>query len=66
MAAVDVDQPESPHAGGQSGPGEDNTTLFTVHEGLKVRLRDQQGSWWHVSLDNGLNGWLPSDSLGVI
>ena len=50
----------------RSGPGEDNTTLFTVHEGLKVRLRDQQGSWWHVSLDNGLNGWLPSESLGVI
>jgi tetratricopeptide (TPR) repeat protein len=50
----------------RSGLGEDNTSLFTVHEGLKVRLRARQGSWWHVSLDNGLNGWLPSETLGVI
>jgi len=50
----------------RSGPGDDNTTLFTVHEGLKVRVRNQQGSWSQVSLDNGLNGWVPAGSLGVI
>ncbi len=27
----------------KSGPGEDNTTLFTVHEGLKVRVRNDFG-----------------------
>lgn len=50
----------------RSGPGDDNTTLFTVHEGLKVRIRDTQGSWAQVSLENGLNGWVPAGALGVI
>jgi tetratricopeptide (TPR) repeat protein len=50
----------------RSGPGEENTTLFTVHEGLKVRVRSRQGSWLQVSLDNGLNGWMSASSLGVI
>ncbi len=50
----------------RSGPGEENTTLFTVHEGLKVRVRSRQGSWMQVSLDNGLNGWMSASSLGVI
>ncbi|HZI94498.1 MAG TPA: SH3 domain-containing protein, partial [Patescibacteria group bacterium] len=50
----------------RSGPGDENTTLFTVHEGLKLRVRNQQGSWFQVSLDNGLNGWVPASSLGII
>lgn len=50
----------------KSGPGDDNTTLFTVHEGLKVRVRNDSGSWSQVSLDNGLNGWVPAASLGII
>ncbi len=49
-----------------SGPGEDNTTLFTVHEGLKVRIEAEQGSWYQVSLDNGLSGWVPDAMLGRI
>ncbi|HET9480764.1 MAG TPA: tetratricopeptide repeat protein [Candidatus Polarisedimenticolia bacterium] len=49
-----------------SGPGDENTTLFTVHEGLKVRIRSRQGSWCLVSLDNGLNGWVEASSLGTI
>ena len=50
----------------RSGPGEENTTLFTVHEGLKVRLRSEQGSWYQVSLESGLSGWVPAPALGVI
>ena len=49
-----------------SGPGGDNTSLFTVHEGLKVRVRTVRGSWSEVSLENGLSGWVPADALGVI
>ena len=50
----------------RSGPSDENTTLFTVHEGLKVRIRSRQGAWLQVSLDNGLNGWMSASSLGVI
>ena len=49
-----------------SGPGGDNTSLFTVHEGLKVRVRDARGTWSEVSLDNGLSGWVSATSLGII
>jgi len=49
-----------------SAPGEDSTTLFTVHEGLRVDVRERQGSWSRVLLDNGLNGWVPSETLEEI
>jgi uncharacterized protein YgiM (DUF1202 family) len=49
-----------------SGAGEENPTLFTVHEGLKVRLRSRAGEWAQVSLDNGLVGWLPSPAVKEI
>lgn len=49
-----------------SGPGEDQTMLFTVHEGLKVRVRLRQGGWARIILENGLNGWIPDTAIGEI
>lgn len=49
-----------------SGAGEENPTLFTVHEGLKVRVRGSSGEWTQVLLDNGLAGWMPSSALREI
>ena len=49
-----------------AGPGENNATLFTVHEGLKVRVRGRAPGWLQVSLDNGLSGWLPEESIAPI
>jgi tetratricopeptide (TPR) repeat protein len=49
-----------------SGAGDENPTLFTIHEGLKVRVRSRQTQWVQVSLDNGLTGWLPAASLEVL
>ena len=46
-----------------SGPAVDYTPLFTVHEGLRVRIRSRRGNWVHILLRNGLNGWVPADSL---
>ncbi|MDH3629119.1 MAG: tetratricopeptide repeat protein [Acidobacteriota bacterium] len=45
------------------GPGRNNATLFTVHEGLTVELRDERNDWSQVSLSNGLSGWLPSATI---
>jgi tetratricopeptide (TPR) repeat protein len=53
-------------AEGRSGPGEDHAILFTVHEGLRVQVRNQSGAWAHVLLPNGINGWLPAASLQEI
>jgi hypothetical protein len=48
---------------GRSGPGDDNAALFTVHEGLKVRIRNHSGDWVQVLLPNGLNGWVPAAAV---
>jgi tetratricopeptide (TPR) repeat protein len=47
----------------RSGPGEENTILFTVHEGTRVDLRNSLDQWVQVSLPNGLSGWVPATSL---
>jgi len=49
-----------------AGPGENNPTLFTVHEGLVLEIRAERADWVQVSLPNGLNGWVPSGSLGQV
>jgi len=49
-----------------SGAGSENPTLFTVHEGLKVRIRGRAPGWLQVSLENGLSGWLPDGSVAPI
>ena len=48
---------------GRSGPDEGHATLFTIHEGLKVQVRNESGEWVQVLLPNGLNGWLPRSSV---
>jgi tetratricopeptide (TPR) repeat protein len=50
-----------------AGPADNNATLFTVHEGLTVGLRDgRSGEWIQISHPNGLNGWLPASSVGLV
>jgi tetratricopeptide (TPR) repeat protein len=46
-----------------AGPGENNATLFTMHEGLTIEVRDVRAEWVQVSLPNGLNGWVPREVL---
>lgn len=50
----------------RSGPGPENTTVFTIHEGIKVRVRGSSNDWFQVSLPNGWNGWLPQDSIRIL
>lgn len=49
-----------------AGPGTSNPTLFTVHEGLTIAVRDVRDDWVQVGLPNGLNGWVPRDALGIV
>ena len=50
----------------RSGPGTENMTVFTVHEGSKVRIRGEASGWIQVSLPNGWTGWLGKNSLRVL
>lgn len=49
-----------------SGPASDSPTLFSIHEGLKVRIENDLPDWVQISLDNGWNGWIKKEALGEI
>ncbi len=49
-----------------AGAGQNNATLFTVHEGLTVVVQQEQRDWVQVTLPNGLHGWIPRDALGIV
>jgi len=50
----------------RSGPGKEQTAVFVVHEGTKVRIARRQGDWMLVRLSNGLGGWLPASVVEAI
>ncbi len=50
----------------RSGPGMENITLVTVHEGVIVHIRGESNGWLQISLPNGWNGWLPSSSIRIL
>lgn len=53
---------------GRSGPADSFAEVFEVHSGTKIRVlrEDEGGNWYQVKLPNGLSGWLPKPSLGII
>jgi len=53
----------APAVDARSGPGEQYTTVFTVHEGLVVRRRGSASGWERVRLPNGLDGWVPAATV---
>jgi tetratricopeptide (TPR) repeat protein len=50
----------------RSGPGNDNVTVFTVHEGIQVQIRGAAGDWYQVLLPNGWSGWVPARSVRIL
>jgi tetratricopeptide (TPR) repeat protein len=50
----------------RSGPGAENVTVFTLHEGILLRIRGESDGWYQVSLPNGWSGWLEKGRVRVI
>ena len=50
----------------RSGPGTENITVVTVHEGILVRVRGESNGWYQISLPNGWTGWLPGGSIRIL
>lgn len=50
----------------KSSPSEDSSTLFVVHEGLKVDVSDQIGEWYEIRLPDGTKGWLETKVVEII
>jgi len=40
-----------------------STDLFILHEGTKVKIIDEVGSWNNIELADGRQGWLPSADI---
>ncbi|HMA61573.1 MAG TPA: tetratricopeptide repeat protein [bacterium] len=49
-----------------AAPQKGSTTLFIIHEGTKVQILDRDGQWVKIELLDGKQGWIHSDSLGII
>jgi tetratricopeptide (TPR) repeat protein len=47
----------------RSGPGQNNTVLFKVNPGLKVKIIDQSRNWLQVSASSDIAGWLEAGNL---
>ncbi len=50
----------APSVAVQSGPGADYITLFEIHEGAELRVRERRGGWLRVDLGEQLEGWIPA------
>ena len=56
-----------PVASVKSSPSTEATKdLFVLHEGTKVTVIDQVGTWYNIELSDGRQGWLPAADMEVI
>lgn len=57
----------SPSVTVRSTPSESGTSLFILHEGHKVGIKDDSmRAWKEIRLEDGKVGWLPSSAIEVI
>jgi len=45
-----------------AGPGLNNASLFTLHEGTTATIQGEREGWLQVTLPNGLTGWVARDA----
>jgi tetratricopeptide (TPR) repeat protein len=50
----------------KSAPDSNGNDIFTVHEGLKLKILDKVGQWNKIRLADGKTGWLESTSFSRI
>ncbi len=56
----------SPSITAKSSPDMSGTDLFVLHEGVKVKITDQVGSWIRIRLADGNEAWIPEETIVVI
>ena len=51
----------------RSTPSESGTSLFILHEGRKVSIKDNSmKEWKEIRLEDGKVGWVPASAIEVI
>ncbi len=48
---------------GYSGPAEDYTNLFHIHEGMVFTVNRTENEWSQITLPAGITGWIRNDSF---
>ena len=49
-----------------SAPNEAGTQIFSIHEGLKVKITNTRNDWYEIRLPDGKEGWLQVKEVKVI
>lgn len=47
----------------KGAPNDSGTSLFLIHEGLKVRIVDKLGDWYNIQLADGNEGWIAKSDI---
>ena len=50
----------------KSSPGEDGKSLFILHEGTRLKILDELGTWYKAEISDGRQGWIRSADIEVI
>lgn len=50
----------------KNGPSLSENNAFVLHEGTKVKIRQERGDWLEIKLANGSVGWVLAESLETI
>ena len=57
----------SPSVTVRSTPSESGTSLFVLHEGHKIEIKDNSmREWKEIRLEDGKVGWVPASAIEVI
>lgn len=57
----------SPSVTVRSTPSEEGTSLFVIHEGRKVSIKDNSmKEWKEIKLEDGKVGWIPVSAIEII
>ena len=57
----------SPVSSVKSSPSSGSSKdLFVIHEGTKVTILDEVGSWKNIALADGRQGWIPASDIEII
>ncbi len=47
----------------KSSPSRESTNLFEINEGLKVEVLETLNEWSNIKLEDGKQGWIPSENI---
>ncbi len=57
----------SPSVTVRSTPSDEGTSLFVIHEGRKVNIKDNSmKDWKEITLEDGKVGWIPTSAIEII